>query len=247
VLEPEGEAVRQFLVEILARIPGPNACAALARRAVFDLSAKVRAQAIQELARRPRLEYCAFLLDGLRYPWQPAADHAAEALVALQDREVVPQLVGLWRDPNPTVVVGVGTGTGAAARELVRVNHARNCLLCHTASREEEDPARGSIPDPGRSLTSGRSDESFVRADVTYLRQDFSVPQPIDPRRSRTSTCYGGPQIERYDYLVRTRQAFLDDFSREAIAKHREAIRFALDRLDADWRRLLPPSARSKG
>ena len=39
---------------------------------------------------------------------------------------------------------------------------------------------------------------SFVRADVTYLRQDFSVPQPV-PRPGQW------PANQRYDYMVRKR------------------------------------------
>ena len=39
---------------------------------------------------------------------------------------------------------------------------------------------------------------TFIRADVTYLRQDFSVPQPV-PRPGHW------PANQRYDYLVRLR------------------------------------------
>jgi len=72
---------------------------------VLVFAASVRAQAIEVLLQRPREEYRSLLLKGLRYPWFLVADHAAEALVALNDKEAPPALRKLVdRSPAPTTV-----------------------------------------------------------------------------------------------------------------------------------------------
>ena len=91
--------------DLLAAIPGKAATLALAQRAVFDLSAAVREGAVAALQRRPRDEARAVFLSSLRHPWAPAADHAAEALVALTDHEAVPRLIRLLDQPDPAELV----------------------------------------------------------------------------------------------------------------------------------------------
>ena len=53
----------------------------------------VRRAAVTALSRRPAREYDDALVAGLRYPWPAVADHAAEALVALDLRDAVPKLI----------------------------------------------------------------------------------------------------------------------------------------------------------
>jgi hypothetical protein len=285
MLQTEDRPVRLVLVELLAAIRGRAASSALAQRALFDLSAEVREAAVRALKDRPRDEYQALLLDGLRYPWAPAADHAAEALVALDDRAVVRQLTALLDEPDPAGpvtrayrpvdaaalgaaprakdplalgLVALEEGRGGqrrsslldhpddvqrevkassrqvyAVREVVRVNHLRNCLLCHAPATSATDPVRGLVPAPGQPLPppfttpyyEGQSG-TFVRADVTYLRQDFSVPQPV-------AEAGNWPAHQRYDYLVRTRYPTDDELRREERATYpqREAVRWALREL----------------
>jgi hypothetical protein len=129
--------------------------------------------------------------------------------------------------PAPTRVTTV--------RELVRVNHLRNCMLCHAPSIDPDDPVPGRVPTPGQPVPppfSGAYYESrngtFVRADITYLRQDFSVPQPVARHGN-------WPAHQRYDYLVRTRYATAAE---QAAAKdepatfpQRDAARWALREL----------------
>jgi hypothetical protein len=84
----------------------------------------------------------------------------------------------------------------------VKINHLKNCLLCHDSSRSPStDLVRGEIPDPGRPLppavayyASSRPGD-YVRAEVTYLRQDFSVAQPVEDADP-------WPTQQRFDYLV---------------------------------------------
>jgi RNA polymerase sigma factor (sigma-70 family) len=206
-LTPEDAGVREALVEQLALTDGPEASNALARLALFDLSAEVRAAAVQALARRPRGEFRQALLDGFRYPWAPVADHAAEALVELGEREVVGELNRLAQEPDPAAPTFDPQRQAYVVREVVRVNHQRNCLMCHAPSRRESD--RG----------------AFVRADVTYLRQDFAVPQSVE-----------GPELERFDYLVRARALSFEEYAERVLHKpvtypQREAVRFALKEL----------------
>jgi hypothetical protein len=150
------------------------------------------------------------LLAGPRYPWAPVADHAAEALVALGDQTAIPQLEELAKQPDPRAVFGGTTKpTVQSVRELVRVNHLSNCFLCHAPATVKTKLVLGRVPVAGKPLpqTPYYGSESppalivgnFVRADVTYLKQDFSVPQPVLKSGA-------WPVEQRHDYVVRTRK-----------------------------------------
>lgn len=202
MLEAENEPVRQAMLRAVAAVKGPRAGTLLARRAAFDTSAAVRAAAVEALKGRPPAEYRPALLDALRYPWAPAADHAAEALVALGDRDAVPELAALLDEPDPQAPYRDAGGQWFVP-ELVRVNHLRNCLLCHAPSSDpNKDLVRGMVPTPGQPLPEAYYESrggTFIRADVTYLRQDFSAVQMVD---------YAAPwpTFQRFDYLVRARK-----------------------------------------
>jgi hypothetical protein len=201
MLQVENPPVRLHLVKTLAETKGGEASLALARRAVFDSSPEVREAAVKALQDRPRKEYRQLLLDGLRYPWAPAADHAAEALVALNDQESVFALADLLDEPDPSAPVQ-DKDKKWVVTEVVRVNHLHNCLLCHAPSFDRKEPIRGLIPERGKRLREvyyDSADGNFVRADVVYLRQDFSAMQPVpdaDP----------WPTMQRFDYLTRKRE-----------------------------------------
>jgi hypothetical protein len=91
------------------------------------------------------------------------------------------------------------------------------------------------VPTPGEwdeHYGSSVSPDIMVRADVTYLRQDFSLLQKVadaDP----------WPEMQRFDYLVRERvltekeaQAYQAEFARrEATNPYRRAALAALRRL----------------
>jgi HEAT repeat protein len=211
ILMAEDVPLRLILVDMIADIPGKAAGIRLAQRAVYDLSSAVRTAAIDALRQRPASEARRTLVDALRYPWPAAADHAADALVALGDRDAAPLLVALLDKPDPTAPYA--TKTGASVHEVVRVNHVQNCLLCHVPavgrdpvtdvdpfarrpSQTYEVSYRGpSIPGGGGGVWANKV---LIRADVQFLRQDFSVTFP--PGGSFSSA--GGL---RFDFLVRTR------------------------------------------
>jgi len=203
MLQVEDDATRMVLVDELAKVNNPVAIRVLAQRAVFDLSPDVRRESIEFLRKCKPETYRAVLLNTLRYPWAPAADHAAEALAVLQDRGAIPELVGLLDKPDPGLPVYDQKQKCGVTQELVRINHMRNCFLCHAASANAQDLVRGAVPRAGQPLpqmyyNAARAD--FVQADVTFLRQDFSVPQPVE-------NAAPWPTMQRYDYLVRLRQA----------------------------------------
>src|SRR5262249_59022802 len=85
VFQVEGDGEREALVWTLSAIPGKEATRALAGRAVFDLSPDVRKAAIDALKKRKADEARPVLLRALRHPWPAAADHAALALLDLDD------------------------------------------------------------------------------------------------------------------------------------------------------------------
>ena len=146
----------------------------------------------------PADAYRASLLDGLTYPWPAVAKNAAEALIRLNDTEAVPQLVELLNQPDPRTPKQTEHGS-YIQRELVSINHMRNCTLCHADSQSNSDLGRGLIPVWGKPLPQkyyNASEGAMVRADVTYLRQDFSVIQKVkDPAP--------WPEFQRFDYVVR--------------------------------------------
>jgi gluconolactonase len=252
LLMAENEAIRDVLVEQLAHIEGPKSSVALAQRALFDLNPDIRRAALRALHQRPIEEYQQTLLDGFRHPWSAVADHAAEALVALGLKHTVPTLLGLLDQPDPGEPYARPNKEGLFVREMVRINHLHNCLLCHAASLNATDRVRGRVPPTDQPLpppfsrqyyadTSG----TFVRADVTYLQQDFSVPLPVkNPGK--------WPEAQRYDFLVRERPATVAEVrsARHAelrpASEHQRAIFFALRELTGadpgpsaeDWKRM---------
>jgi hypothetical protein len=270
LLQSEHPGMRLSLVDTLREVHDAEASRVLARRALFDGDAEVRALAVSALADLPREKLATMLLEGMRYPWAPAAGRAAEALATLKVKEAIPRLVDLLNEPEPDLpFVKEANGKEVPMiRELVRINHLRNCLLCHAPSEDKKDPVRGVIPIPGVPVPSladyddGRPQSLFVRADVTYLRQDFSVLQPVENPGK-------WPDWQRFDYVVRTRplteaeqatwKARQSQAGPQQPSLHRQAVLFALCALTGQdvgdspeaWRRLveapLSPARRSLG
>jgi HEAT repeat protein len=260
MLQPENTPVRQILVEQLAQINRPKSSEALARIAMFDLSDTVRTEAINALFERTQIvkedvlpgglrdqaltalgerrreDIRQVLLAGLRHPFPPVADHAAEALVALGDTGAIPALKKLADEPDPSAPYYDQDTKQWLIPELVRINHLSNCAMCHAPSKSQTDLVRGRIPSPNQPLppmTQYYEDTNgiFVRADVTYLRQDFSMYQPVD---------HAGqwPSMQRYDYLVRKRPAEtyselvgMQQKRQASTYPQREAVLFALKEL----------------
>ena len=158
----------------------------------------------------------------------------------------------------------VGGKRVPVVRELVRVNHHRNCLLCHAPGNTGTvgaDTLTAGVPIPGEPLAPPSqgyqmtSPDVVVRIDVTYLRQDFSLSQPL-------ADANPWPEMQWVDYLVRTRalseeeaaayreklesreEGRLSPYRRAALAALRELTGLEAAPTAKAWRRLLKLSAR---
>jgi hypothetical protein len=279
ILAPESIQLRLGLVEYLAGVLHVQATEALARLAIFSIEEEVRLSAIDALRARPDQDYSEILLQGLRYPLPAVARNASNALLRLGRVDLVPQLVELLDAPDPRAPIVKHTNDKSVpmVRELVRVNHHRNCLLCHEPGSSLDigahrltapvpvpsDPLSGpGDPMSGSSFSGGynafsSSPELAVRIDVTYLRQDFSVRQPVTHARP-------WPKMQRFDFLVRTRElteaeasAYREKFAKQepgrpnpyqlvALGALRELTGLDAEPTSAGWRRLLNLRAKPK-
>lgn len=217
VLAPASPAMRSRLVSYLGEIDHVDATRALARLVIFAPEAEVRGPALEVLRKRRADQYTPILLAGLRYPWPAVAHRAADAIVCLGRKDLVPRLVDLLDEPDPRAPMTMRRAgeNVTVVRELVRINHHRNCLLCHppamTSDRQLDDLALvvhempvGAVAVPGLPIAPASqgygmlSPDLLVRADATYFRQDFSAMQKVPDAAP-------WPTMQRFDYLVRTR------------------------------------------
>jgi hypothetical protein len=188
----------------------------------------VRAAAIDGLKLRRERDYTDILLAGFRYPLPAVSRRAAEAMVKLERKDLLENLVQVLEAPDPRLPV-TRTRDGkeeTIVRELIKVNHHKNCLLCHAPGNTENTPdgvLKVAVPLPGEPLprpseggyqnTPPPSPDIVVRIDMTYLRQDFSMMMPV-------SDAHPWPEMQRFDFLVRTR--VLTDTEAKAYAPSRE-------------------------
>jgi hypothetical protein len=221
IFGPADEAERVGLAKCLAAIPHVDATHALARLALFASSDAVQQAAIEGLKDRPAKDYAPVLLQGLRYPLPVASTRAADALVKLQCKDVLADLVNILDEPDPRAPhrQTIDGKEISVVRELVRINHHRNCVLCHAPANTAGVPrdvltAPVPLPDHNLSPSGGYSFRSspdiFVRTDMTYLRQDFSLMMRVENPGA-------WPEQQRFDFLVRTR--VLSEEETEACAK----------------------------
>jgi hypothetical protein len=206
--------MRASLVQQLARAKRTEATRVLARSAVFDASGDVRLAAMKALKERNGNQDLAVtnevLMHGLRYPLAVVSKRAANAIIYLDRKDLLPQVADFLSAPAPgdPEQAKIDNRSECVVREVVRINHHRNCLLCHPPSQTgQTQEVPGVIPIPGTPFpTSPReaygqaqsSGEPMVRADTTYLRQDFSVMMPVE-------NAAPWPDMQRFDFLVRTR------------------------------------------
>jgi hypothetical protein len=207
MLQVEPVQLRRVLIALLESIRHPAASRALVNRAVYEPVEELRKLAVDTLASRPVGKYLSTLLDAVASPWPPATDHAADSLTSLAPPDAIPELarrLDVAADDEGPRTIG----------ELVRVNHARNCLLCHAQSVSRRDGVRVAVPSPVRPLpppfslatyegggkggSSVPPDTVFARPDFIFLKQDFSWMLPV-------SNPGPWPELQRFDFMVRTR------------------------------------------
>ncbi|HEV3236092.1 MAG TPA: HEAT repeat domain-containing protein [Gemmataceae bacterium] len=180
LMMPEDTSIRMLLVDMLAEIPEKQATVALAQRAIFDLSPDVRDAALTALKKRNVDDYRSILLNGTSYVWAPVADHAAEAIIALnvRDNESIGRLIQQLDEPSPSSVQ-ILRNRGGFQREVVRAAHLTNCLLCHPPSANlsegvlAEDPVV-TIP---TSATVGTSSSIIKGTQITITGGPFLGPR----------------------------------------------------------------------
>jgi hypothetical protein len=215
----EREGDRLELVKYLhGSLPEVDAARALAKLAIFSEEDRIRSAALDALKTRREQNYVDILIKGLSYPWPAVAERASAAIARLGRADLAPHLQEVLKRPDPrapqTSLVDGKPRT--VVRELVRINHLRNCMLCHAPA-----PANGQVgvaalavalngtdstaevPIPGEAIQRFYGHESIpelrVRFDVTYLRQDFSVLLPV-------ANAEPWPNMQRFDFVVRTRE-----------------------------------------
>jgi hypothetical protein len=209
VLAPESASVRLGLVKYLATISHVEATKALARLALFSAEDEVRNAAVEALKVRRERDYTEILLQGFRYPLPAVARRAADALIKLERIDLAPRLVDLLEEPDPRAPVArkFEGKECVVVKELVKINHHKNCLMCHapgnTGTVAAETLTAGvpipnePLPQPSNGYNQSNPD-TLVRIDVTYLRQDFSQLQAVGDAAP-------WPEMQRFDFLVRMR------------------------------------------
>lgn len=209
MLAVESPEIRLGLAKYLAGVPHVDATKALARMAIYSAEADIRDAAITALKVRREKDYTNVLVTGLKYPWPAVAKRAAEAITKLERTDLLPQLVAMLEatDPRLPSTKEVSGKKVTAVREVVKMNHHRNCLMCHAPNGSgtpnpnaltAEVAIQGQpLPLPSEGYRQS-SPELMVRLDVTYLRQDFSVAMHV-------KDAHPWPEEQRFDFFVRER------------------------------------------
>jgi hypothetical protein len=208
MLQAEAQPVRRMSCELLRGLPTAAATETLVKWAVFDTDPDTRAAAVDALRDRDPKEVTRLLVGHLRYPWPRAVEHACETIIALGCTDAIPHLAAAYDMPDPDAPFEVDLPGQAGAvfrREVVRVNHLKNCVMCHAPSFAQTDLIRGTVPDLNQPLPPPTSPSYYtsggaqITAEYTYLRQDFSVVQPV-------TNPGPWPVRQRYDYMVAVRR-----------------------------------------
>jgi len=216
MLAAEAPEMRLGLVKYLTGVPHVEATKALARLAVYSAESDIRGSAITALKVRREKDYTSVLVEALRYPWPAVAKNAADAITKLERTDLVPELVKVLESADPRLPVAKEEGgkKALAVKELVKINHHRNCLMCHApngSGTPNDEALTAQVAVPGQQLLppsqgAYRSDipELLIRLDVTYLRQDFSVSMPV-------KDAHPWPSNQRFDFFVRERTLSADE------------------------------------
>lgn len=213
MLAPESAEVRLGLVKYLTGVPHVEATRALAKLAIFAPEDEVRLAAIESLKVRREKDYTDILVKGLRYPLPAVAKRAADAIARANRTDLLGELVSVLDDEDPRLPQAKKNGKGLLVRELVKVNHHRNCMMCHAPGTSGVAPASAvtaEVPVQGQPLPSPAqgyqrsSPELMIRIDVTYLRQDFSAKLAV-------GDAHPWPELQRFDFLVRERAVSEDE------------------------------------
>jgi len=214
ILAPESATMRKGLVTYLATVSHPEATRALAKLSIFSKERNVREAACDALKVRRERDYTEILLNGLHYPWPAVASHAAAAIVRLERKDLIPQLVNVLEQPDPRLpeVKKTSDKSVAAVRELVRVNHHRNCLMCHAPVH---NVVHQTVSEVVQKIVDGKVTRNVITREIATNTAPGDVPTaqvPVPGEPLPTpSEGYGNSQP---DILVRLDVTYLrQDFS----------------------------------
>jgi HEAT repeat protein len=159
MITPMAEPYQLGLAKYLTSIKHADATRALAKLALYAPEERVRTAAIEGLKSRPSKESLDVLLAGFRYPLSAVSKRAAETLVKTQNKEALSQLVDVLEQPDPRAPATkqVDGKQVSFVREMVRVNHHHNCLLCHAPANTSDVPKgvlSAPVPQPSQPLPS---------------------------------------------------------------------------------------------
>lgn len=180
VCGPLSLPMRKGLVSYLASASHVDATRDLAKLAIFSAEEEVRLAAVSALKVRREKDYTDILVQGLRYPLPAVAKRAGEALVKLERKDLIPELVAFLDEPDPRVpqVKKVADKDVTVMREVVKINHHRNCLMCHAPGQSVQGTAP--ILVPPSSQVQFRSSE-VKNADGTTNTVVLVSADPIPP------------------------------------------------------------------
>jgi hypothetical protein len=210
MLPVESAEIRLGLVKYLTGVPHIEATKALAKMAIFSPEEDIRHAACDSLKVRREKDYTDVLLKGLLYPWPAVAKRSAEAIARIGRTDLIPELVAVLasEDPRMPATKTVEGKPVATVREMVKINHHRNCMMCHSPGNPgnvssnaitAEVPVQGQpLPLPSQGYGQS-SPDLMVRIDVTYLRQDFSALLSV-------GDAHPWPDMQRFDFFVRERK-----------------------------------------
>ena len=216
-LAPLNAEGRMALTQILQATPLAEVNVLLAQIAIFAPEPDIREAAIQSLKVRRDEDYGRVFVEALDYPLPSVANNAADAIIKLELRSLLPKIAAALDDLDGQVPHK--TDKGLEVREVVKINHSRNCMLCHSPAEAKFKELQNSIsltapvPNPLRPLPApaptsyygSTEPERAIRFDVTYLRPDFSLTLPAGSAYSQW------PENQRFDFLVRTRILAADE------------------------------------
>ncbi len=227
MLQAQEPDLRHEMVEWLSEQNSLVAAKLLSCYVKYDLDPGVRMVATKALAKYSPKRYRQSLWNGLDYPWIEANRHSVEALVRLNDKASIPYLVEKLKSDDPRSPRSLDDGR-FIKKELVAINHMKNCLLCHADSHSTRDKGRAPVPEWDRPLPpqyyQSQPRGLVVRADVTYLRQDFSVMLDVLEKPEHW------PSEQRFDFLVQERELSYGEFLE---ARERHSDKFATEYRDA--------------
>lgn len=176
VLAPENAAIRLDLVAYLQDINTPDATKALGRLAIFSTEREIHDAAVAALKGRNPKDYTDLVVAGLSYPWPDVAERASDTIVKLDRKDLIPSLIDALDRPDPRAPRQQDGPTKATVvRELVRLNHHHNCLLCHapvTSSRDALAKLEIKLPHAGEALINNQANDSAADAAKAVAAKD---------------------------------------------------------------------------